>query len=198
MVAMPAPTWTWLNEPGDGRDRGSVPTDTTGHGSDGWNVTRCGFVRDHGKFAVREQTGDFDPGVAVAGEDRQRSDQMALMVRFDDATRLKTGIEFLDGVPYASARVTYGLSDWSVSPLPDTPAMVRVRPSRRDAAIRVHDAGDRPETLRRLTYRSAAPTSRVGPVGASGTARALRRSPATSSSPPSRPRHPNPARTADG
>jgi len=160
--------WTWLNEPGAWRDEEGVLTVTTEHGSDFWRVTHYGFVRDTGHFAFREQTGDFDAAVTIAGSYRERYDQAGLMVRLDESTWLKTGIEFVDGVQYASAVVTRGFSDWSVAPLPENPETVHFRLTRREAAIEVHyAAGNGPETLLRLAYLSPAPTLQVGPMCAS-------------------------------
>ena len=58
------------------------------------------------------------------------------MVRADETTWLKCGIEFMDGRHFASAVVTRDWSDWSVIPI-ENPASFWIRCERKDGTFTV-------------------------------------------------------------
>ena len=132
---------TWLNEPEQHAvaDIAGGPelTVITGDGTDFWRETFYGFVRDSGHFGYREVSGDFTAEVTISGEYEQLYDQSGLMVRMDERTWVKTGIEFTDGVAHLSAVVTREFSDWSVLPFPEFSGQLTLRLTRHDNAIRI-------------------------------------------------------------
>jgi regulation of enolase protein 1 (concanavalin A-like superfamily) len=128
----------WLNEP----PAWSVAEDgtlavTTGEKTDFWRETFYGFIRDDGHFYHREVTGDFTAYVTLAGDYETLYDQGGLMVRADERTWLKAGVEYTDGVAHVSAVLTRGHSDWSVLPAPDAADRVSLRVTRHGDAVRV-------------------------------------------------------------
>lgn len=153
----------WSNEPADWEgDADRLVVDVEGD-TDCWRVTRHDFVADSAHFYHREVEGDFTVTVNVAGEYATQYDQAGLMVREDDRTWLKCGIEYVDGRQHASAVVTREFSDWSVSPLADDPRSIDVRVERIDEAVEVSVArpGEDFEMIRQA-YLSEAATLQVG------------------------------------
>lgn len=156
---------TWLNEPAGWSRDGNVLTVRADPGTDFWRTTHYGFVRDNGHCFARRWEGDFVASVVVDGDYRDRYDQAGLMVRLDETTWLKCGVEFVDGAQLASVVVTREVSDWSVMPLTADPGPLRLRVTRRGAAVEVHCAtGDAEPAMIRLAYLTAESTVSVGPM----------------------------------
>jgi hypothetical protein len=145
---------TWLNEPPDFSVDGPVLSVTTGDRTDFWRETFYGFVRDDGHFLHRKVNGDFTAEVTVLGEFDTLYDQSGLMLRVDEHTWIKTGIEFTDGLTHVSAVVTRDRSDWSVVALPGYEGRLTLRLTRYGDAVRIQfrtgDDGD--WQLLRLAY----------------------------------------------
>lgn len=59
--------------------------------------------------------GDFDVTATVFGDFTSLYDQAGLMIRFDERTWLKAGIEYSDGALQLSTVITNGTSDWALS-----------------------------------------------------------------------------------
>jgi hypothetical protein len=160
----------WENEPErwvetDGRLVVGVEGDT-----DCWRVTLHDFVQDDAHFYHRDANGDFTATVVVAGDYGAQYDQAGLMLREDEETWLKCGIEYVDGVQHASVVVTREFSDWSVVALDADPGSVRFRVERTGPAVEVSFTEDGAEyTLLRQAYLSDAETLRVGPMAAAPT-----------------------------
>jgi uncharacterized protein len=158
----------WLNEPAEWSERRGVLRVVTKPGSDFWRRTHYGFERDNGHLYAHRATGDFVAEVEVAGDYRTLYDQAGIMVRVDEATWMKCGIEFVDGRQFASAVVTREYSDWSVAPLPDLPPAVRFRVARRGDTLEV--SWSRPDedwTMLRLGHLPMGASVLVGPMAAS-------------------------------
>ncbi|MEJ7761809.1 MAG: DUF1349 domain-containing protein [Thermomicrobiales bacterium] len=156
---------TWLNEPRDWSREGDTITVRADPGTDFWRTTHYGFVRDNGHCFARRWEGDFVASVVADGDYRDRYDQAGLMVRLDETTWLKCGVEYVDGVHLASVVVTREVSDWSVMPLPAEPGPLRLRVTRRGAAVEVHCAtGTAEMTMIRLAYFTDEPRVLVGPM----------------------------------
>jgi regulation of enolase protein 1 (concanavalin A-like superfamily) len=158
----------WHNEPPrwslEDRSLELVTADRT----DFWQNTFYGFTRDDGHFLSTEITGDFTAEVTLEGEFEELYDQLGLMVRADERTWLKTGIEYTDGMPHLSAVYTNSWSDWSVIRLPDLTGRLDLRVTRHAEALRVQfrDA-DHSWQLLRLGYLALPESCRVGVMACS-------------------------------
>jgi uncharacterized protein len=158
----------WLNEPPEWSAEGKEIRLITGSKTDFWRKTHYGFIRDNGHFYYERIVGDFVAEVTFRGEYTALYDQAGLMVRVDEQTWLKTGIEFVDGVQNLSAVVTRDFSDWSVIPLDVAPSEVTLRISRHLNAFTIDFR--LPGTdwrMLRLTYLADDPQTLVGPMAAS-------------------------------
>ena len=158
----------WLNPPPAWEERDGALTVTTAPRTDFWRRTHYGFVRDNGHVYAREVTGDFVAEVKVTGAYRDLYDQAGLMVRVDETTWLKCGIELVDGVQQASVVVTRDWSDWSVVPLASNPPSIWLRVTRRGEDVEIHVSLDGARfDLIRVAHLSPAQTVQVGPMCAS-------------------------------
>ena len=107
-------------------------------GSDAWRHTSYGFVHDdaHALLAPLSESEAVEVSF-VLDFDRQ-FDQAGVMIRVDDATWIKAGVEVSDGSPQVGAVVTRGASDWSVAPVPDWAGReVTIRASRDGDAVTI-------------------------------------------------------------
>lgn len=111
---------TWLGEPPATEVEGEALTVVTGKDTDFWQRTSYGFVHDDGHFLGAPLEGDAAIEVTFLCQFEGAFDQAGLMLRAGPELWIKTGVELSDGVLYAGAVVTVGMSDWSVSPLPDS------------------------------------------------------------------------------
>jgi regulation of enolase protein 1 (concanavalin A-like superfamily) len=94
-------------------------------------------------------------------------DQAGLMIRLDETTWMKTGIEFVNGIHYVSAVVTRDFSDWSVLPFHDYPGSIRLRLKREGGAVTVeYSGGDGNWIMFRTAYLSTADELEVGRMAA--------------------------------
>ena len=99
----------------------------------------------------------------VIGQYATLYDQAGLMVRVDETTWIKCGIEYVDGVQHVSAVVTRDFSDWSVVPLPSNPEAIWLRLTRTGSAIEISYALDGSRyTLLRLAYLAEAEPLQIG------------------------------------
>lgn len=165
--------WRWLNEPAswnaddDGLDVATSPD------TDFWVTTHYGFVRDTGHALLRPLPGRFRLRVTFAGRYQDQYDQAGLLLRADDRTWVKTGIEYVDGHQQLSAVVTRGVSDWNVVPLErvlggSTDAVtVELERHGDTVTIRYGAAGQDPDTLLRLAYFPPEASVSGGPMCAS-------------------------------
>lgn len=127
----------WLNEPSRWKNSGDSLILETADATDFWRETHYGFTRDSGHFLYREVDGDFDATVTVFGDFTSLYDQAGLMIRFDEQTWLKAGVEYSDGALQLSAVITNGASDWSLKPLGAGRDEVTLRLTRQANAIHV-------------------------------------------------------------
>ncbi len=164
----------WYNEPAQWTALGDQLTVMAEPQTDFWRKTRHAFIKDDGHFYFQEVDGDFLCTVVVRGAYANLYDQAGLMVRVDASTWLKCGIEFVDGVQYASAVVTRDYSDWSVAPLPGQPNALWLRVSRIGSAVEVaYSLDGTGYTLLRQAYLSDQPMFQVGPMCAAPTGEGL-------------------------
>jgi uncharacterized protein len=158
----------WYNCPPSWQKKESIITVTAGAKSDFWRKTHYGFIRDDGNFYYREIRGNFLAQVKVTGQYKSLYDQAGLMLRLDEQTWLKCGIEYLEGIQHASAVVTRDYSDWSVVPLAQNPPSLWLRLKRENEAVEISYSldGDRYEMLR-LAYLTESENLQVGLICAS-------------------------------
>ncbi|HUG62879.1 MAG TPA: DUF1349 domain-containing protein [Methylomirabilota bacterium] len=128
----------WLNPPADSRrttDGGL--TVTTAERTDFWRSTHYGFIRDNGHFLGAPAKGDFTAEVAFEADYRTLYDQAGLMLRIDEATWIKAGIEYSDEATNFSVVVTRERSDWSVNRRPRVTGVQQLRLTRIGSAVLV-------------------------------------------------------------
>ncbi|HTE62564.1 MAG TPA: DUF1349 domain-containing protein [Solirubrobacteraceae bacterium] len=157
----------WLNEPPAWTEDGGALRITTAPDTDFWRTTHYGFVRDSGHFRHRRVDGDFVARVRIEGAYRDQYDQAGLMVRLDEATWMKCGIEYVDGRQWASAVITRELSDWSVVALDPAPPSLWIEVRRTAEAVQVSFGEHAPDRLLRLGALSPAEALDVGVMAAS-------------------------------
>ena len=149
---------------------------TTGPETDFWNNTHYGFRHTNGHAFLQPAAGDFSAEAAFSARYHALYDQAGVMLRVDDDTWLKTGIEFTDGLPHFSVVVTRDdQSDWSVIPLPvEAMAEMEVRLTRHGDALRVqYRFGGRPWAMARLAYLGMPESVAVGPAACSPVGKGL-------------------------
>jgi uncharacterized protein len=157
----------WLNQPSTWKFENGILAFRTDPKSDFWRKTHYGFIRDSGHFFFETVSGDFEATISVHGAYRELYDQAGLMIRADETTWLKTGIEFVDGVQYASVVVTRDYSDWSVVPLEGSPAVLRLKVNRTGGTVMIEYAvGEADFEMLRTTFLSEALQLDVGPMAA--------------------------------
>ncbi|WNV74286.1 DUF1349 domain-containing protein [Geodermatophilus sp. DSM 44513] len=129
---------SWHNQPPDAHLDGDDLLVTAAQGSDLWRTTSYGFVRDSGHALLAPFPDATAVEVRFLLDYDQQFDQAGVLVRADERSWTKAGVEVSDGVPQIGAVVTRGESDWSVAPVPHwTGREVTVRASRRGNALTV-------------------------------------------------------------
>jgi len=129
---------SWLNEPPQWSDRDGVIRVVTGLKTDFWRRTFYGYVTDNGHFYHRPVGGDFTAEVVVSADHSALFDQAGLMVRADERTWLKTGLEVTSGAVQLSTVLTRDDSDLSVVPVPGFEGELALRLTRFGSAVCVH------------------------------------------------------------
>ena len=158
----------WHNEPIDWEEKDQSIKMTSGFKTDFWRKTHYGFIRDTGHFHYQAITGNFSATVKVTGQYEVLYDQAGLMIREDERTWLKCGVEFVGGVQYASTVVTREHSDWSIIPLSQNPKSLWLKLDRRDGTVEASYSLDGEQyTIIRLAYLTETDTVRVGLMCAS-------------------------------
>ena len=143
----------WLNEPASWQRTGDVLRVSVDPGTDFWRTTGYGYVHDNGHIYGESLPGDLDVSVRVRGNFANQYDQAGIMLRADEHTWLKTGLEFFEGRPRLSTVLTMGCSSWMVADLPPGTDEVTLRASRRGDAVEVrYAAGDGAAELAALVF----------------------------------------------
>ena len=143
----------WLNEPASWQRTGDVLRVSVDPGTDFWRTTGYGYVHDNGHVYGEPLPGDLDVSVRVRGAFANQYDQAGIMLRADEHTWLKTGLEFFEGRPRLSTVLTMGCSSWMVADLPPGTDEVTLRVSRRGDAVEVrYAAGDGAAELAALVF----------------------------------------------
>lgn len=121
--------------------------------TDFWRETHYGFTVDDGPFYYCTLGGEFEMKVKITGDYRTRYDQMGLMIRKDEKTWIKTGVEYVDEKIKLSAVVTRKKSDWSVIELEQNPKSIWLKVVRRLDAVEIsYSLNNTHFTMMRLAY----------------------------------------------
>ncbi|HEY7360458.1 MAG TPA: DUF1349 domain-containing protein, partial [Streptosporangiaceae bacterium] len=143
----------WLNEPASWQRTGDVLRVSVDPGTDFWRTTGYGYVHDNGHIYGEPLPGDLDVSVRVRGAFASQYDQAGIILRADEHTWLKAGLEFFEGRPRLSTVLTLGCSSWMVADLPPGTDEVTLRASRRGDAVEVrYTAGDGAAELAALVF----------------------------------------------
>jgi uncharacterized protein len=143
----------WLNEPASWQRTGDVLTVSVDPGTDFWRETGYGYIRDSGHVYGEVLAGDLDVSVRIRGVLEAHYDQAGVMLRADDQTWLKTGVELFEGRPRLSTVLTLGRSSWTVTDLPDRSDDLVLQVSRRGDAVEVrYLVEDGPAELAALVF----------------------------------------------
>ncbi len=160
MSAFPLDGLTWLNPPPAASVRDNHLHVRTGLKTDFWQRTYYGFQPDSGHFLHRSWTGDFTLETTFSGRYETLYDQAGLMVRHDETTWMKCGIEYTDGAKHFSVVVTRGHSDWSAFRIDDEFDLISARVTRNGDALFIQYRTDAMTDWRmaRLAYFPAEPS----------------------------------------
>jgi uncharacterized protein len=143
----------WLNEPASWQRMGDVLTVSVDPGTDFWRETGYGYVRDSGHVYGELLAGDLDVSVRLRCTLSVQYDQAGVMLRADERTWLKTGVEFFEGRARLSTVLTLGRSSWMVTDLPEGTDDIVLRVSRRGDAVEVrYEIEDGPAELAALVF----------------------------------------------
>jgi regulation of enolase protein 1 (concanavalin A-like superfamily) len=128
---------SWLNPPAqESYDAGRLTMRSKGR-TDFWRKTFYGYITDNGHVLYKPVSGDFASTVRVAGDYAALYDQAGIMVRYDESNWMKCGVEFVGGRQNISTVITRDYSDWSAIALPDAPAFLWIRVSRKGGALTI-------------------------------------------------------------
>ncbi len=154
----------WLNDPPTWREDNGILAVRAAAKTDFWRKTHDGGIRDNGHFYFDTAQHDFSAVLEIVGEYEEQYDQAGLMVRLDETTWLKCGVELKDGIQYASVVVTRDWSDWSVVRL-DRPESIWFRVHRIQNTFEVEFSLDgEAYQMIRQAFLTEAPELQVGPM----------------------------------
>ena len=93
---------------------------------------------------------------------------MGVMIRLDEKTWVKTGIEYVDGQANISAVVTHEYSDWNMIQLNSNPKSIWIKVKRRTDALEIYYSLDHTNyQLMRIAYFPEKTLCQVGLMAAS-------------------------------
>lgn len=165
----------WLNEAPEWAHTNDRITMVTAPETDFWRITHDNGTRDSGHFYYQPVRGDFTATVRFSGAYTALYDQAGLMLRLDDKTWIKAGIELFEGVQQASVVVTRGMSDWSVLPLADAPQALMLRLERHAHTVEVaYSVDGSVYTMLRQAYFPPEPDAMIGVMACSPTGTGFR------------------------
>lgn len=164
-TAVPWSVGRWSAPPVRADEDGPDLVVTPREGSDAWRITAYGFTHDDAPALLAPLPSPGAVEVSFTADLGRQFDQAGLMLRVDEGTWLKAGVELADGVPQLGAVVTLGRSDWSVQAVPGWRGRrVTVRASRDGDAVTIRArADDEPFRLVRVAPFPADAEAAAGP-----------------------------------
>ncbi len=133
----------WLNPPPSHARDGDALLVTAERGSDFWRTTSYGYDRDSGHALLADLPAEAAVEVSFVAAFTDQFDQAGLLLRADERTWIKAGVEFADGVPQTGAVVTRDVSDWSTAPVPEWAGRtITIRASRSGDAVTIRARAD--------------------------------------------------------
>ncbi|GEN78780.1 DUF1349 domain-containing protein [Actinotalea fermentans] len=171
LTPVPWSTGRWTVPPAASSTSGDDLLLTPAARSDAWRETSYGFTRDDAPALVADLATPGAVEVTFTVDLSVEFDQAGLLVRADDRTWIKAGVELSDGVPQLGAVVTLGKSDWSVRPVPEwSGRRVTLRASRAGDAVTIRArVDDEPFALVRLAPFPPDAAAVAGPYACSPT-----------------------------
>ena len=143
----------WYNEPAQWQVEEDALAMFVTPQTDYWRKTHYGFTVDDGPFYYATYGGEFETKVQTSGDYRAQYDQQGLMLRIDEQTWIKAGVEYVDGKITISAVVTINQSDWSIIQLDHQPSSVWFKAVRQlDAVTLFYSFDDQTYTMMRLAF----------------------------------------------
>ncbi|MDN3689228.1 DUF1349 domain-containing protein [Cyclobacterium jeungdonense] len=168
---MPENQWDgfqWMNEPRQWSVEEKGLRLLTDRQTDFWRITHYDFVKNDGHFYYRELQGSFTCQLRFSGNYQDLYDQAGLMLRLDDTTWIKAGIEYVSSTAKASAVVTRDFSDWSIRELREVPIDFWVRAKRARDHVEISFSVDSENfEMLRLAYFPPSASLQVGIMAAS-------------------------------
>lgn len=154
----------WTTEPVTAEFDGKVLRVEALEGSDAWRVTSYDFIHDDAHALLTPLGPREAVEVSFVLDYAEQFDQAGVMIRVDEQTWIKAGVEVSDGAPQVGAVVTRGMSDWSVAPVPEwVGRAVTVRASRDGDAVTVRArVDDEPWRLVRVAPLDPTADARAG------------------------------------
>ncbi len=133
--------------------------------TDLWRETKAGFIKDDGHFFGRPVGRQFSASLRVEASYEHQYDQAGLMIRADERTWIKAGIELSDGEPQMGAILTLGKSDWSTGPYRGNPSDFWIRANLKNGCLQVDcsEDGKRWRLVRMCPFPDESPLY-VGPM----------------------------------
>lgn len=171
MTPVPWSAGRWTTPPAAVQTAGDDLLVTPAPHSDAWRETSYGFTHDDAPALVADLAAPAAVEVTFTVDLVAQFDQAGLMLRADERTWVKAGVELSDGVPQLGAVVTLGRSDWSVRPVPEWSGhRVTLRASRAGDAVTIRArVDDEPFALVRVAPFPADAVAAAGPYACSPT-----------------------------
>jgi regulation of enolase protein 1 (concanavalin A-like superfamily) len=104
--------------------------------------TYYGFTHDSGHFFGRDAIGGFTASLRVRAQYEALYDQAGIMVRLDEFSWVKAGIELPDGEASLSTVLTTGRLDWATGPFREDASDFWVRVTVDGGVLRIQASSD--------------------------------------------------------
>ena len=132
----------WFNEPHCWAMVADNLTVVSDHATDFWRETHYGFIRDNGHFFGQPTNGGFTASLRIRAQFETLYGQAGIMVRLDETTWIKAGIEVSDGEALLGSVLTIGRSDWATRPYRGDPADFWIRVTVDRGVLRLQASAD--------------------------------------------------------